>query len=70
MRSRVLLLPVFLAACSYSTIAFGEECPRWLDADFWKAAKPEEARSCLAAGHSLTERSDIGESPLLIVIEN
>lgn len=64
MRSKRLLLPVFLAACSYSTIAFGEECPGWLTKDFWKAAKPDEAQRCLATGRSLTERSDNGESPL------
>ncbi len=64
MRFKRLFLPVFLATWSYSTIAFGDECADWLIADFWKAAKPDEAQSCLAAGRSLTERTDIGESPL------
>lgn len=66
MRFKRLFLPVFLAALSYSTIAFGDECPGWLVADFWKTAKPDAAQSCLAAGRSLTERSDVGETPLHI----
>lgn len=64
MRSKRLFLPVFLAACFYSKIAIGEECPGWLNANFWEAAIPDETQNCLMAGRSLTERSDIGESPL------
>lgn len=64
MRSKWLFLPVFLATWSYSTIAISDECSGWLIADFWKAANHDEVRSCLAAGRSLTERTDIGESPL------
>lgn len=64
MHFKRLFLPVLLATCFYSTIVFGDECPDWLIADFWKAAIPDEAQSCLAAGRSLTERTDIGESPL------
>lgn len=64
MRSKQLLLTAFLATFCCSTIALGEECSDWLVSDFWKAANPDAVQSCLAAGRSLTERTDIGETPL------
>lgn len=64
MRLRHLSLLVFFAACSYSTSVIGQECPKWLDSDFWAAAKPYEVLDCLNAGRSLKERTEIGETPL------
>lgn len=64
MHYRRLFLSAFLVTLSYSTVAFGEECPDWLVADFWKTAKPDVVKGCLAAGRSMTERTNIGESPL------
>ncbi|WP_375699363.1 ankyrin repeat domain-containing protein [Pseudophaeobacter sp. TrK17] len=64
MHYRRLFLPALLATFPYSTAAFSEECPDWLVTDFWKTAKPDAAQGCLAAGRSMTERTDIGESPL------
>jgi len=64
MRFKRLVLNAFFASLSCSTGAFGEECPDWLETDFWKSAEPEEVHSCLQAGRSLFERTDDGETPL------
>ena len=68
MYSRRLFLPVFFATFFYSTIVFGEECPDWLVADFWKTANPDTAQRCLASGRSLTDRTDMGETPLHLAV--
>ena len=64
MHFRRLFLPAFFATFSYSTIAFGEECRDWLVADFWKTANHDTVQICLASGRSLTDRTDMGATPL------
>ena len=64
MRLKRLFLPVFLVIYSSPAVALADACPDWLVPDFWTTAKSNSVQSCLAAGRRLTERTDIGESPL------
>lgn len=64
MRSIRKFLPVLFVSVWCATIAHGEECPGWLVTDFWKTANPQTVLGCLTARRSLTERTEIGETPL------